>query len=333
MLGADDELAVAPFRGGRLTALAAGFKPTRGPLVAVVDGSPARTYWISKDKLIRRKVSSDGVVGPIEVLATDAADYTRVSAAHAEAPGVDVVLYIGRLVSKELERRARMWVEAKGSKDVTPDGAGATSVSVVSLGGGRMALLSLDARLSMSPVHARYLELDASGAPHLGEDQVVYVAGPAEGRVAFAGVRLGLGPAALFAISKDTTTFGLLSLKIGYGEGEAPASWLLYPNGISPAPIATAWACGKPMVAFVQPEDATANAREALVVASLDPDAHVDQPVPIAFAPSIKAVAIAAAPPAPADAAHGQGHPPAAPGAWVVYSAESTLRARPVLCH
>lgn len=316
---ADDSLAVARFVDGELQPFASDPKGLSRS-VALVDGAPSRAYWISKGRLVRRRISADGVVGPLEILADDAADHTIVAAASAHGPvEADVALYIGKHVTRELERKARLWVERDGSRALSDEAGGATTVSIVPLGGAKFALLTIDGRLAMSPVHAVYLELDADGKPHLGVDQVVYVAGPADRDTRITGIRVGLGPVGLVAMARDSSSFGLLTLRIGYGEGEAPSWWLDYPNGLNPAPVVAAQVCGQPMVFFVRPVSSDPRAEKALESAVLQPDATLGRIERLAVAPTIRSVSAMGS-----DNGKGSG--------WVAYAVPDGLQARQLSC-
>jgi hypothetical protein len=328
----EDDLVVSPMKGGMLEKLTREVKSSRAPWPSVVEGAPARVYWVSSGRLVRRKVSSDGVVGPLEVLASDAAEYSQTAAVHlGEQPGLDAVAYIGRTVSKELERSARVWLEGKGSRVLSADGAGATSVAAVSMGPRKAVMLTIDGRLALSPIHARRLELGSDGEARLADDHVIFVAGPSEGRIDLAAVQVGSTPMAFTAISRDTTTFGMLSLAVPPAEGEAEAQWYMYPNGLTPAPLAAASLCGKPALAWVQPEDARAGARKAIVVALVEPDGRVREPAPVAWADKVKHLALRAIEPV-VQAPGKDGKPRASLGAVLAYATESSLRSRPIAC-
>lgn len=214
------------------------------------------------------------------------------------------------------ERSAKLWIEGHGSRPLSREAGGATSVSVVHLGAGRFALLMLDGRVGMSPVHAVYLELDADGNPHVGEDRVVHVAGPAERGSAIAGVELGRGPLALLPISKDASHFGLLLLRVGHGEDETPATWIDYPNGLDPAPIAAASVCRRPMVAFVRPATAAPRSTRVLELGEPDLTGQLKERRVVATAANIPHVAF-----------RGTDR-----GGWLAYATELGLRAQPVTC-
>lgn len=316
-----DELVVAPWKDGVLQPFVVNEADVARSPVALVDGPPSRAYWVSGERVVRREVRADGTTGDLEVLVNDAAPNTEVVASKAKGPMTqDVVLYIGREVSREMERAAQLWVEGHGSRRLSREAGGATSISVVNLGGGKFALLTLDGRVGMSPVHAIFLELDANGAPHLGEDRVVYVAGPAERRTRLVGVQLGLGPVALVPIARATTQFGLLTLVIGHGEGEAPASWIDYPNGLDPAPLVASLACRTSRIAFVRPTGKLPKEGETLEIARVSPKGEVADRKTIADAAKIRHLAMFA------------GNADGNPGTWVAYGTEQGLHAAHIPC-
>jgi hypothetical protein len=162
----------------------------------------------------------------------------------------------------------------------------------------------------MSPVHAIDLELDASGAPHLGQDRVVFVAGAAERRSAIAGVRLGATAVALLPISRDSTHFGLLSLLVTGGESEAPSWWVDYPNGMDPAPVATTEWCGPPRV---------------LQVGVVAADGRVNDIKTLAVAPAIREIAVSST--ARVAASRTRSASP-----WVAFVTSDGVVARPLRC-
>ncbi len=322
-----DELVVSPMRSGVVQPFAdPGTELATVPL-ALVDGEASAVYWISRGRLVRRKIAADGTAQQLEVLASDAADGTRLSAGRPQRRADDdVVMYIGREVSKELERAPRLWVEKHGSQRVSTEAGGATSVTVVGLGGNRFALLTLDGRVAMSPVHAISLELDADGAPHLGEDRVVYVAGPAERRTAITGVRVGPGPVALLPISKDDTHFGLLSLLVGDGDAEAPSSWVDYPNGLDPAPATALVLCGEPRVLFARPENASPRAQRVLDMGRIGADGKVTDTRTLAKAGAIREISAWASASGAKDSAD------KSPAGWAVLVTDVGVIARPLTC-
>lgn len=311
-----DGLLVSRLQKDRFEPMTAAWEEVSPWPVSLASGSTQRAYWISRGRLVRREIDPDGSVGPLTVLATDAVDGSPVSAARsAGATEQDVVLYAGRKQSVG-EWAARLWVEGQGSRPTSREAGSVTSLSLVHLGLSRFALLKLDGRLGMSPVHAVSLELDADGVPHLGEDRVVYVAGSSEQGTALTGIWVGRGPVVLLPISKDAREFGLLLLRVGYGDGEAPSAWLDYPNGLDPSPVAASRVCGQPMAAFVRPVDATPKSLRVLEVARLDGQAVLRDRRVMATAANIPHVDL-----------WGDNS-----GGWLVYATEQGLRGRRIEC-
>jgi len=144
----------------------------------------------------------------------------------------------------------------------------ATSTALLSTGPRQFIVLTLDGRLGMSPVHAISLELNAHGKPILGEDRVVYVAGPAEQHSSLTGVLVGQHPVALLPISKTTVDFGMLVFRVGKDTDDPP--WIDYPNGLDPAPVATTTVCGLPTVVFVRPDTGEVDSDKVVELGWLD---------------------------------------------------------------
>ncbi len=311
-----DGLLVSRLQKGRFEPVTAAWEEVSPWPVSLASGSTQRAYWVSRGRLVRREIASDGSVGALTVLATDAVDGSPVSAARsAGATEQDVVLYAGRKQSSG-EWAARLWVEGQGSRSTSRDAGSVTSLSLVHLGLSRFALLKLDGRLGMSPVHAVSLELDVEGVPHLGEDRVVYVAGSAERGTALTGILVGRGPVVLLPISKDAREFGLLLLRVGYGDGEAPSEWVDYPNGLDPAPVAAANVCGQPTAAFVRPAQAAPKSLRVLEVGRLDGQGVLRDCRVMATAANIPHIDL-----------WGDKS-----GGWLVYAMEEGLRGRRIEC-
>ncbi|MCU0692051.1 MAG: hypothetical protein MUF54_11665, partial [Polyangiaceae bacterium] len=314
-----DELVVVPSQKGRPAPIEVEPRGMSPRSAALVDGPPASAYWVSGTRLVRRTIAKDGTTGGLEELARDAAQRTTVAAARATGPMArDVVVYVGGAMGADAERSGRVWVEGHGTRPISREAGGATAVALVGLGGGRFAIVTLDGRVAMSPVHAVYLELDSQGAPHLGEDRVVHVAGPADWHTSIAGIQVGVGPVVFLPLSRDNTRFGLMSLVIGIGDGEAPSRWVDYANGLEPAPLAVAMACQRPTVAFVRPDTADPASPRVLEVGHVDEQGQVFARKRLAVASKI---------------AHVTMYTPRASGdAWVVYVTDAGLRARAIPC-
>lgn len=229
----------------------------RGP--AVLEGF---AYWVSKGRLVRRRI---GAPSSLEVLAVDARDGTRVQAVRYH--GRAAVAYIGKLESDRLV--ARVWLEGAGNLLLSPAGSSANSVALAEFGG-RLWAVFLEARTGMSSLHALRFTF-GKGAPTIEEDVVVWVGGTAQ---PLTEVQLALTQQSLLAllpIERDISTFGLARLALGRAPsvGQLPA-WTLYPNGLEPAPLAVARACGESLLALVMPVDARPRASGDLQLRVLD---------------------------------------------------------------
>lgn len=217
-------------------------------------------YWISQGRLVRRSLRG----GELELLRDDARPGTRTSA--AEVAGQTAVAYVGRPDS-EGTSRARLWVEGVPPLELTPDGAGASSVALTRHGEGLLAV-AIDGRSAMTPVHARRITFEDKQV-RLGEDVVVWVAGSAQ---AFTEIVVGSSQGRAFAhlpTERDVTHFALASVDLGPEPHlDSEVSFFDYPNGIDLAPVATAELCGRPYVAFARPTTPTPRAPQELVLAA-----------------------------------------------------------------
>jgi hypothetical protein len=153
---------------------------------------------------------------------------------------------------------------------LSEEGAGATVLRVVPRGAGAVALY-LDSRTSMVPVHARPLSLRGSELA-LGEDAVVFVAGPPERAVDFT---VAGTPTALFAllpIGRDTADFGVAAIPIAeHPKEDVQPVWSMYPNGLDPAAIAgTVQAEDGAWVARVRPAEREVGSLRVLELGRLD---------------------------------------------------------------
>jgi len=286
----EDELRIAGYRDGSIGALAEDAKcKTTGP-VSVIGGAPRRAYYVSKSRVLRREIREDGTIGASQPTVQDAADFTRVALARSGSG--DLVAYIGREVSHELERGAKIWLEGKSSKPLTPEGSGATSIDLGQAADQSFVFLALDGRAAMSPVHATRIDVKA-GEVKVGEDRVVYVAAGAERRSALRYWNNGESSLVLLPISHEASGFALLSLRLDTDSQDAPAQHYDYPNGLDPAPIATARLCGRHVAALVRPDSSAANSAHAIELVVLNETGLVTEKRKLLTAPSIKQLVIA----------------------------------------
>jgi hypothetical protein len=240
----------------------AAFAPlARGPGVA---GGFA--YWISHGRLVRRSLAGEHA---LEVLADDARDASRVTA--VEVNGKVAVAFLGR-ADREGTSHARLWAEGGALLDLTPDGAGASSVSLVRAGDHLLAT-NIDGRSAMTPMHARRVELGPSGAT-LGPDVVVWVGGPTQGFTETVVGSEGGHAWAHVPIERDVTHFGLASIDLG-AEPHMDSEVLFfdYKNGLDLAPVATAELCGHATVAYVRPTTSVPHSPAELVLVRLGTNA------------------------------------------------------------
>lgn len=230
----------------------------RGPALA---GSYA--YWIRKTMLLRRRL--DGSTAP-EVLARDAREGTRVAAALIGSKRKAVAAYIAESGEQLV---ARLWGEAGERLLLTPEGSQATSVNLVPSNGDLLAIV-LEGRTSMSPIHARRLLLRGK-VPHVREDVVVWVGPPSQPLSEVVSLAGPQGDAwAFLTLERSITEFGLAWFRVaGDPEMDVEVSWLTYPNGINPAPVAAGTACGRSLVLFARPSESRPRSPQELHIARL----------------------------------------------------------------
>ncbi|WP_437926210.1 hypothetical protein WMF37_45445 [Sorangium sp. So ce291] len=154
---------------------------------------------------------------------------------------------------------------------LSAEGSGATFVALSPWKGGALAMY-IDARSALTPVHARTLGLTAEGKLELGPDAVLFVGDAGESRMGGALARGADGPAyVLLPAAKDISSFGMAAIRIDDApRDDMPAVWSLYPNGLSPAPIAATQGVTPIHVARVRPIAREPGARHALEIGQLD---------------------------------------------------------------
>jgi hypothetical protein len=234
----------------------AAFAPlARGPSLAA-----GAAYWVSNGRLVRRATLPGAA---LEVLRDDARASTRTSA--AELAGKGVVAYLGRPDS-EGTSRARLFVDGHPTLELTPDGAGASSVAIARHGEG-LLVVAIDGRSAMTPVHARKLRWK-DGHPELDPDVVTWVGGPAQ---TWTEIVLGSSRGRAFAhvpIERDVTHFGLATVDVGEDpKMDSSVSFFDYPNGIDLAPAAAIELCGRSYLSFARPVTKAPRSPQELVLA------------------------------------------------------------------
>ncbi|WP_437966485.1 hypothetical protein WMF04_43940 [Sorangium sp. So ce260] len=154
---------------------------------------------------------------------------------------------------------------------LSEEGSGATFVALSPWKGGALAMY-IDARSALTPVHARTIGLTPEGKLELGPDAVVFVGDAGESRMGGALAIGADGPAyALLPAAKDMSAFGMAAIRIDEApRDDMPAVWSLYPNGLSPAPIAATQGVSPIHVARVRPLAREPGSRHALELGQLD---------------------------------------------------------------
>ncbi len=296
MVTRDGAVAVAKLDAAKLAH--AKQRPVATPIAPVEQGPAAfvalargpalqggYAYWIRAGKLLRHAV--DGGDKP-EVLASDARDGTRVASAPDGKP--PAVAYIAHGAGG---LRAHLWVQGSGTIDISPDAAGANSIALARTDSGLVAV-SLAGRTAMSPVHARTITFDGN-KPKLGKDVVVWVGGASQPLTELSAVAAPDSDVwAFLPLERDITRFGLARIDVGTRPTmNATVTWRAFPNGLDPAPLATARVCGKAVVLYTRPAEATPGSPQELHLAALDGD-KLGAPVLVARAGAFSNVSVAA---------------------------------------
>ncbi|WP_437588522.1 hypothetical protein [Sorangium sp. So ce1000] len=182
-----------------------------------------------------------------------------------------------------------------GAMPLSEEGSGATFVALAPWKGGAIAMY-IDARSALTPVHARTLGLTAEGKLELGPDAVVFVGDAGESRMGGA-LAIGAGGPAyvLLPVAKDISAFGMAAIRVDEApRDDMPAVWSLYPNGLSPAPIAATQGVSPIRVARVRPVSRDPGARHALELGQLDGEGRFHASCVAVEGKSFKHVAIEA---------------------------------------
>jgi hypothetical protein len=174
-----------------------------------------------------------------------------------------------RTTSEGVVREAWALVDHGAPVRLSEDGSGATFVALAPRGEGLLAM-TIDARVAMTPAHARPLTL-AGTTLKLGADAVVFVGGSAEPHNAGALVTSRDGRAfELVAVADGASAFGMASIRVEDPPREdEPVVWSLYPNGLDPAPLAVTQLGDTMIVARVRPRDESPRSVRDLEIGAL----------------------------------------------------------------
>jgi len=265
--------------------LRAGGKPRPTPLHALPESAgpfplakgPAvrggYAYWVSRGRLLRQALASAGAGAVPEVLREDARVGTRVAVPIGASQVLDGVpalaAYVARAPTPDDPLQAKLWVEGHADAQLLTDEiSSAHSVTLLASAQGLWALY-LDARTGMSSLHLRRIDFAPGHEVSVGEDRVVWVGGPSRASTEFLAQSADSSSAlGLMTLERDVTHFGLLSLRVplaGTAQAFEP-DWVLYENGIEPAPFAGLELCGRRMVALAGPSSAEPHAPQELVL-------------------------------------------------------------------
>jgi hypothetical protein len=266
----------------RLGAFPRTARPARAPITAPTTGSELtygrgsgifreHVYWISHGSLVRRHISPHAEVGPLEILAKDAHDGTRVGVP-LPTPGQQLseipatVAYIERPAKEGGPLVAKLWIEDAAPEVITSEGNSAHSVSLVHTNDG-LLVISVQARMAITPVHVRRVRF-ASRRPIFGEDLVVWVGGGVQPLTEM--TILPGGGKDLWGFvphERSIKEFGLAQLDITTTPSmDTKTTWQLYPNGIDPSPVAAGFVCGEPVVLYAEPETSAPGSSQELIL-------------------------------------------------------------------
>jgi hypothetical protein len=273
----DNDLVLAP-----LGKLSTGRTTAKSPIRPFPAGSfhlsfgpslfQGNAYWIAQGRLVRRKVGAREQ-GPLEVLTSDAHDGTRVAVpiAAPDTPEAKMPATVAYIVKPKQEGEpllASLWVEGFPPEGLTAEGNSTHSVSLVRTDDGVLAL-SVQARMAMTPVHARRIRF-VSGRPLVGDDLVVWVGGgiqPLTEMTILPGIGNGNELWGFIPHERTMRDFGLARLALTRAPTmDTKVDWLLYPNGIDPAPVAATDVCGFPAIAYAAPSTRDPDAPQDLWV-------------------------------------------------------------------
>ncbi len=231
----------------------------RGPLLL-----RGKAYWVRDGKLVRRAQDNST---PVEILASDARNGTRVVGADIEGAPAHAV-YITNPLKEDAPPRAKLWTEGAETLVLSPEGAGASSIAVAN-SGEDLYTVAIDARSAMTPMHGRRVHFKA-GKPELGPDVVMWVGASSQTASEVFASATPLGVRAFLPIERDISHFGLVMLDLsGEPHMDPKTFWRGYPNGIDVAPVASGALCGSAFVAYARPESANPESHQVLELAEI----------------------------------------------------------------
>lgn len=200
-----------------------------------------------------------------------------------------------RKTSEGVVTQAFAVLDDKPAVPLSEEGSGATFVTLAPWKGRAMAMY-IDARVALTPVHARPVGMTGEGKLEIGRDAVIFVGGAGESRTGGALAVGADGPLfALAPVASDASGFGMAAIRIDDAPwDDMPAVWSPYPNGLSPAPIAATQGTSPIHVARVRPKAREPSAPHVLEIGRLDGEGRFTARCQVAEGRSFKHVAIEA---------------------------------------
>jgi hypothetical protein len=190
-------------------------------------------------------------------------------------------------------REARAMLDDAAPVPLSEEGSGATFVDLAARGD-EVVALTIDARVAMSPAHARILRV-RDGKLEVGKDAVIFVGGPAERHTQGTLALDAEGTAyALIAVAESAQRFGMATVRISDPpQDDERVVWSFYPSGVDPAPIAASRGVSPIRVARVRPSGPDADASNLLEIGELDASGEFQGKCVVAEAAYVKDVALA----------------------------------------
>jgi hypothetical protein len=300
VMNVDGKARIASFATGPLPVASAGAAPVARESV---DGGAGAGYAVACG-LAGDHVFCADRTGAVHRTSRDGAGDRLVASSRtgsriAAAPLGGNHTALGYLASRQTSEgwvsEAWLAVDDDAPVRLSEDGSGATSLVLVPRKSSVLAL-SVDARAALTAVHVRPVTFEAHAA--LGEDAVVFVGGPGDHRTAGALSVAPAGPGwALLPIAKDIGSFGMAVVRVDDpAHVDEPVQWSMYPNGLDPAPVATAIEGGKTWVARVRPQGSEPGSTRLLEMGVISPDGAFLARDVVASAAKMTDVALAADP-------------------------------------
>jgi hypothetical protein len=214
-------------------------------------------------------------------------------AAAAASGHVAMAYLVERQSTEGPVREAWITLDDGAPVRLSEEGSGATFVDLAPRGAGLAAMI-IDARVAMTPAHARAIDV-AKGALSLAPDAVVFVGGSAE-RHNGGALATSLSGSAfeLIGVADGADAFGMAAIRVDDPPHEdEPVVWSLYPNGLDPAPIAATRGAARMFVARVRPRGPEPQASRLLEVGELAASGAFAPVCVIDEAPFVKDVKVA----------------------------------------